>query len=220
MRDQGSRRIPASACRRERSGGYHLDYRRPETIGRVKDFVGNAMVVLRVFSWIMSLGAEGLRQVAETAVINNNYLATLLMAIPGVSMSYGYDARPRLDQVRYSLQKLTEDTGLSSQDLQRRIGDYGLQIYWMSHHPETIPQPFTPEPTESYSKEEIDEWAAVMMRLCHEAYHSPEAIRTAPHNGVVDRMDESYVLDESKTCVTWRKWQRMQETQAAALGQS
>jgi glycine dehydrogenase subunit 2 len=189
--------------------GYRLDFDRPETIGRVKDFVGNAMVVLRVFSWIMSLGSEGLRQVAEAAVINNNYLARLLMSIPGVSMSFGYDERPRLDQVRYSLQKLCEDTGLSSQDLQRRIGDYGLQIYWTSHHPETVPQPFTPEPTESYSKQEVEEWAAVMARLCQEAYETPQVIRTAPHNGVVDRIDESFMVDESRTCVTWRKWQRM-----------
>ena len=145
-----------------RDRGYHLDFDRPDTIGRVKDFVGNAMVVLRVFSWIMSLGAEGLSAVAETAVINNNYLAKRLMTVPGVSMSYGFDDRPRLDQVRFSWEKLTEDTGLSSEDLQRRISDYGLQIYWMSHHPETIPQPFTPEPTESYSKQDIDEWAAVI----------------------------------------------------------
>jgi len=203
-----ARFLPVPVVTRDPSG-YHLDFDRPDTIGRVKDFVGNAMVVLRVFAWIMSLGSEGLNAVAETAVINNNYLAKQLMAIPGVSMSYGDDGRPRLDQVRFSWEKLTEDTGLSSEDLQRRIGDYGLQIYWMSHHPQTIPQPFTPEPTESYSKQDIDEWAAVMRQLSKEAYETPEVIRTAPHNGVVDRIDETFMIEEASTCVTWRKWMRL-----------
>jgi glycine dehydrogenase subunit 2 len=174
-----ARFLPVPLVTKE-SAGYHLDFDRPDTVGRVKDFVGNAMVVLRVFSWILSLGSEGLNAVAETAVMNNNYLATQLLTIPGVSMSYDDDGRPRLDQVRFSWERLTEDTGLSSEDLQRRIGDYGLQIYWMSHHPETIPQPFTPEPTESYSKQDIDEWAEVMRQLSKEAYETPEVIRTAP----------------------------------------
>jgi glycine dehydrogenase subunit 2 len=191
---------------------YHLDFDRPQTIGRIKDFVGNAMIVLRAYAWVMSHGADGLREVAETAVINNNYLAKLLMTVPGVSMSYGYDDRARLDQVRFSWEKLTEDTGLSSEDLQRRMVDYGLQIYWTSHHPETIPQPFTPEPTESYSKQEVDEWAAVMRQLSKEAYETPDVIRTAPHNGVVTMLDPSYTAEAEKTCTTWSKWKRVTGT--------
>jgi glycine dehydrogenase subunit 2 len=190
---------------------YHLDFDRPDTIGKVKDFVGNAMVIVRVYSWIMSHGADGLTAVAETAVINNNYLAKALMQIPGVSMSFGYDDRPRLDQVRFSWEKLTEDTGLTSADLLRRFTDFGMQEYWTSHHPETVPQPFTPEPTETYSKEEVEEWAAVMRQLSKEAYETPDVIRTAPHNGVVGMIDESFFDDDEKTYLTWRKWKRARE---------
>jgi glycine dehydrogenase subunit 2 len=187
---------------------FHLNFDRPNSIGRVKDFAGNAMAVLRAYAWIMSLGTDGLREVAETAVLNNNYLAKLLMTVPGVAMSYGYDDRPRLDQVRFSWEPLTLDTGLSAADLLRRMTDYGLTAYWMSHHPETVPEPFTPEPTESYSKEEIDEWVAVMRQLSKEAYETPEIIRSAPHAGVITRLDDEFLASVEDTCVTWQQWRR------------
>lgn len=202
-----ARYLPAPIVVR-RGDAYHLDHDRPDSIGRVKDFAGNFMAVLRAYSWIMSLGDEGLRMVAETAVLNTNYLAMLLMRIPGIAMSYGYDDRPRLDQIRFSWEPLTEETGLTSADLQRRMSDFGLTAYWMSHHPETIPQPFTPEPAESYSKEDIEEWAAVMAELSREARESPEVVRTAPHRGVITRMDDLAWDEDERTCVTWRAWPR------------
>lgn len=189
--------------------GYHLDFDRPDSIGRVKDFAGNAMAVLRAYSWIMSLGDDGLRMVAETAVINTNYLAKLLMAIPGIEMSYGYDDRPRLDQIRFSWEPLTKATGLTTVDLQRRMSDYGLTAYWLSHYPETIPEPFTPEPAETYSQQDIEEWAAVMAQLSKEAYETPEIIRTSPHRAVIGPMDDAFASDPDRTCVTWRKWRRL-----------
>lgn len=84
----------------------------------------------------------------------------------------------------------------------------------MSHHPETIPQPFTPEPTESYSKQDIDEWVEVMRQLSKEAYENPEIIRTAPHKGAVGRIDETFLVEESTTCLTWRKWHRIRAAEA------
>ena len=75
--------------------------------------------MLRAYAWIMSLGAEGLNEVAEIAVLNNNYLEKLLLAIPGVSESYG-EGKVRLDQIRYSWEKLTEDTGVTEREETRR----------------------------------------------------------------------------------------------------
>ena len=139
---------------------YHLDYDRPESIGRVRGFLGNWMGVIRAYAWIRNLGPEGLKEVAEISVLNNNYLDNLLMGIKGVSRPYAEGHR-RLDQVRYSLEQLKEDTGVGTEALRDRMVDFGIQSFWMSHHPWVVPEPFTPEPCETYSKADLDEWAAV-----------------------------------------------------------
>jgi len=85
---------------------YTLDYDRPESIGKVRDFYGNAQVILRVYSWIMSLGTEGLNEVAEVAVLNNNYLEKLLLAIPGIGPTklglWGEDRSECIDYLNFS----------------------------------------------------------------------------------------------------------------------
>lgn len=189
---------------------YHLDYDRPESIGKVRDFYGNVQVVLRVYCWIMSLGAEGLTAVAETAVLNNNYLEKLLLTISGISVSYG-EGKIRLDQARYSWEKLTKDTGITTEDVERRMTDFGVQAYWPSHHPHIIPEPFTPEPTESHSKEDIDYWAAVMRQLSKEAYEEPEKVKTAPHRGITTRIDESASELHEKCIFTYKKYKQMKQ---------
>ncbi len=187
---------------------YSLDYDLPESIGKVRDFYGNAQVVLRVYAWIMSLGAEGLNEVAEVAVLNNNYLEKLLLAIPGITESYG-EGKIRLDQIRYSWEKLTADTGVTSEDIERRMTDYGIQAYWTSHHPQLIPEPFTPEPTDSHSKEDIDEWAAVMGQISKEAHEDPEKVKSAPHRGITTAVDESAALLHEKCMFTYKKYKKV-----------
>ena len=113
---------------------YHLDYDRPESIGRVRGFLGNWMGVIRAYAWIRNMGPRGLKEVAEISVLNNNYLDNLLMAVKGVSRPYAEGHR-RLDQVRYSLEQLKEDTGVGTEALRDRMVDFGIQSFWMSHHP-------------------------------------------------------------------------------------
>lgn len=85
--------------------GYHLEYDRPDSIGKVRCFFGNAPTILRAYAWIMQHGADGLREVAECSVLNNNYLLKKLSEIPGVVIQYAQGKR-RLEQVRYSWDKL------------------------------------------------------------------------------------------------------------------
>jgi glycine dehydrogenase subunit 2 len=187
---------------------YRLDYDRPHSIGRVRDFLGNVQVVVRSYAWTMSMGARGLREAAEVSMINNNYLEKKLLAIPGVTKPYG---GRRVDQIRYSLAKLKEDTGIGIGDVNRRVVDFGVQSYFTSHHPWIIPEPFTPEPCETYSKEDIDYWAAVLRRVCEEAYENPEVVRTAPHNSTISRIDSSPFDDPDKWAMTWRAYVRKRE---------
>ena len=105
-------------------------------------------------------------------MLNNNYLNRLLTAIRGVSRPYAEGHR-RLDQVRYSLAELKEETGVGTEDVRDRMVDFGVQSYWMSHHPWIVPEPFTPEPCETYSKADLDEWAAVIKKVSDECVCEP-----------------------------------------------
>ena len=189
---------------------YHLDYDRPNSLGKVREFFGNIQVVLRAYAWVMSMGAEGLSEVAQVSVINNNYLNKLLMEIPGVTKPYA-EGKVRLDQGRYSLEKLREDTGCGASDVQRRMMDFGLSPYFMSHHPWIVPEPFTPEPCETYSKEDCDYWAAVLRQVSGEAYSNPEIVKTAPHHSTVCGIDEHALDDPKRWAMTWRAYLRKRE---------
>ena len=85
------------------------------------------------------------------------------------------------------------------------MADFGFHL-WSSHHPFTIPQPFTIEPTESYSKEELDEYLEALEHISKEAYENPEIVKTAPHNSVIHRCDNSWLDDPEKWAITWRSY--------------
>lgn len=187
---------------------YHLDAERPHAIGKVRAFLGNPAVVVRAYAWTMSLGARGLREVAEVSTIINNYLESQLREIRGVTYPYAEGHR-HLDQIRYSFESLQEDTGFGTEDMRARFCDFGVQTRFMSHHPWIVPEPFTPEPCETYSKEDIEYWAAALKRSVDDAYNRPELLASAPHNQPCARIRtwERFV-DPGEWAVTWRAYQR------------
>ncbi len=184
---------------------YYLDSNHPHSIGKVRSFYGNASIVLKAYAWIMQHGADGLREVAECSVLNNNYMEKKLRAIPGVVVWYA-EGKRRLEQVRYSWEKLMEDTGVGTDDVMRRMGDFGIQHYWTSHHPWVVPEPFTLEPCESYSKDDIDEYCAVMAQCSKEAYENPEYIKNAPYNLPVHKVPAPAIDEPERIAVTWRQY--------------
>ncbi|MFZ5917923.1 MAG: aminomethyl-transferring glycine dehydrogenase subunit GcvPB [Chloroflexota bacterium] len=185
---------------------YFLDWDRPQSIGKMGPWYGNAPVVLKAYAWAMSLGAEGLRQAAEIAVLNNNYLLEKVRAIPGAAAPYAAGKR-RIEQVRYSWQELTGQTGVHSEEIGLRAADFGVH-YWLSHHPYVVPEPCTLEPTESYSKDELDEYAAILAHVADEARTEPEVVKSAPHNSTVHSIDHAPLDDPARWAVTWRAYRR------------
>jgi len=183
---------------------YRLNYDVPQSIGKVRDFYGSIPVILKAYAWIMSLGSEGLKNVARIAVLNNNYLFRKVIKIRGVSAPFAM-GRNRIEQVRYSWQNLTSDTGVTTEDVTNRMIDFGFHM-WSSHHPFIVPEPFTLEPTESYSKAELDEYIAGLAKVSQEAYENPEMVKNAPHNSVVHKIDTSWLDDPEKWAVTWRAY--------------
>jgi glycine dehydrogenase subunit 2 len=185
---------------------YLLNYDLPDSIGKIRPFYGVAPAVLKAYAWVMSLGAEGLREVAEVAVLNNNYLLHKIQAIQGASAPYA-TGKHRIEQVRYSWEKLYEDTGIHSDELGIRAADFGVH-YWTSHHPYVVPEPCTLEPTESYSKEELDEYAAVIENVANEAYTHPDVVKAAPHNSTVHTINHHPLDDPKQWCITWRSYKQ------------
>ena len=186
---------------------YYWDYDRPESIGKVRSFHGNIQAVLRSYAWIMAHGAEGLKTVAETAVLNNNYLLKKLAEIPGVEIPYEGNGH-RLQEVRYSWEPLLEETGVGTEDVRRRIVDFGLQGYFTSHHPVLVPEPFTLEPCESYSRADLDEYATVLSHISQEAHEAPEIVKSAPHAAAIHQVEPGAIDDPERLAMTWRAFQR------------
>ena len=187
---------------------YLLNYDGPDGIGKVRSFYGNIQSLIKSYAWIMQLGSDGLREASECAVLNNNYMMKKLSEIPGITVQFAKGKR-RLEQVRYSWGKLFEDTGVGTEDVRRRMADYGLQHYWTAHPPEIVPEPFTLEPTESYSKDDIDEYVAVLAQISKEAYETPELVKSSPHNQVVHKVPNPSIDEPERIIASWRQYLKM-----------
>ena len=170
---------------------YVLDDDRPLSIGRVRSFWGNFGVVVRAYAYIRSMGSEGLRLVSEAAVLNANYIREKLKndyALP-------YD-RPCMHEVVFSGQRQKEH-GASTLDIAKRLIDFGV-------HPPTIYFPLIVsealmiEPTETESRETLDEFIAAMKQIAVEAQSTPELLHEAPHGTPVSRLDEAKAARDMK----------------------
>ncbi len=187
---------------------YYFDYNRPDSIGKLRKFYGVPAVMLRAYAYIRSLGPDGMKQIAELSILNNNYMLKKLLEIKGLSMPMA-EGKFRLEQARLSWKELTDETGVTTDDICRRIVDYGFQDYFASHHPRVIPEPFTPEPVETYSKDDIDEFVAAFRSIAEEAYTDPELVKTAPHNAALStQIDEAYLTEWNKFATTWRAYKK------------
>ena len=188
----------------EQDGKYTLNSNLKYSIGKVRSFQGVPQTVLRAYAWIRTLGPDGLKNVAKIAVLNNNYLYHKILKIKGASAPYIKGLR--LEQVRYSWEQLNKDTGVTTDDISRRMADFAHQ-YWSSHHPYVVPEPFTLEPTESLSKTDLDEYIASLTHVANEAYTNPEIVKTAPHNSSIHHIaDEQYFEDPEKWAISWRSY--------------
>ena len=183
---------------------YVLRHDLKNSIGKVRSFTGVFPVILKAYAWIMSLGERGLREVANVAVLNNNYILSQVRKIRGAGAPFA-PGRHRIEQVRYSWETLAKETGVTSEDVTLRMADFGFHL-WSSHHPFIVPEPFTIEPTESYSKDEIDEYLAALKRISDEAYEDPAKVKGAPYRSVVHRIDHAWFDDPAKWAITWRAY--------------
>ncbi len=187
---------------------YYLDYDRPHSIGKIRGFYGNISNVLRVYAYIMTLGAEGLKEVGEIATLNANYITKKISEVPGISPLMG-EGRPRLGQAEFNLDKLKGDTGIGLYEVNMRLIDHGFEATETGHHPFIGTQnPFALEPTESVSKNDLDEYISVWHKISNEAYVNPKIVQTAPHNTAISKVNTTVGSDPEKWALTWRAYLR------------
>jgi glycine cleavage system P protein (glycine dehydrogenase) subunit 2 len=169
---------------------FDLDYDRPKSIGRLRGFQGNYGVFVRSYAYIRSLGAPGLRDVSEVAVLNANYLLAKLRA-EGVldHLPVAYE-RICMHEFVLSGAPMKRDLKIRTLDLAKRLLDHGV-------HPPTVYFPLLVdealliEPTETETKETLDRFAQILVEILREAAEDPDVARTAPHTTPVRRLDEA-----------------------------
>jgi glycine dehydrogenase subunit 2 len=162
---------------------YFMDYDRPYSIGKIKGFYGNYGVMIKAYSYIMTMGASGLKEASETAVLNANYMMNKLK-------EYYYLPIDQVCKHEFVLGGLGGDNlEVSTLDVAKRILDYG-------YHPPTIYFPLIVnqalmiEPTETESLETIDGFIETLIKIAGEANENPQLLKDAPYDTPVRRVDE------------------------------
>jgi len=168
-------------------------YEDPHSIGRVKNFYGQFLVVVRALAYLMALGRDHVRRVAEDAVLNANYVRKRLEG----KLDLPYPT-PTLHEVVFSDQGLPVKT----LDIAKRLLDYGFHPFTI-YFPLIVHGAMMIEPTESESKETLDEFVDVMETILREARENPDLLRQAPTRTPVRRLDET--LAARKPVLKWRK---------------
>jgi glycine dehydrogenase subunit 2 len=170
-------------------------WRMPErSIGRVKSFWGNFGVLVRAYTYIRLLGAEGLRAVAENAVLNANYLRARLKGV--YPIPYGERTCMHEFVAQGRIEGAPEIRAL---DICKRLMDYGFHPPTM-YFPLIVPEALMIEPTETESKETLDAFVEAMIKIAEEARTHPELLRMAPHQAPMRRLDEVRAARELKLC--------------------
>lgn len=163
---------------------YTFDYDRPQAIGRVKPFYGNFGINVRAYTYIRSMGPDGLKAVTEYAVLNANYMMRRLE--PYFDLPYNRHCKHEFVLSGRRQKKL----GVRTLDMAKRLLDFG-------YHPPTIYFPLNVEegmmiePTETESKETLDAFCDAMIQIAKETEENPEMVQNAPHTTVIGRLDET-----------------------------
>jgi glycine dehydrogenase subunit 2 len=175
----------------------NYDFAAPaKSIGRMKVFNGNFSVLVRAYAYIRLLGREGIRRVAEYAVLNANYLRALVR--DKYPAPYGAD-RPCKHEF---IASPNLGNGITTQDIAKRLIDYGFHPP-TTYFPLIVKEALMVEPTETETKETLDAFAAALNSIAAEAKTNPELLREAPHHTPVSRPDETGAA--RKPVLRWRR---------------
>ena len=170
------------AVETEETPGEYQFYMPPESIGRLKSFYGNFGVLVRAYTYMLSLGGGGMKDATEMAVLNANYLKKKVEDV----FPAWYD-RPCMHEFVASGESAPQ--GIHTMDIAKRLIDYGFHpptVYF----PLIVPEAFMVEPTETESLETLDAFSDALHEIAREAAEQPDLLHEAPHQRLVNRLDE------------------------------
>ena len=176
--------LPTSVICERGDGSHYLDYDRPKSIGYIAPFYGNFAIILRAYAYILMLGKEGLERVGANAVLNANYCLAKLRQ----RYDLPYDRVCKHECV-FSASRQAGD-GVRAIDIAKAIIDRGMHpptVYF----PQNVPEALMIEPTETESKETLDEFIEAMLEIADLAESDPESLKACPKTTVVGRLDET-----------------------------
>ncbi|KUK46790.1 MAG: putative glycine dehydrogenase [decarboxylating] subunit 2 [Anaerolinea thermophila] len=164
-----------------------------KTIGRIKAFYGHFGVLVRAFTYIAMQGAEGLREISQYAVLNANYLKSLIQNAYNIPFN-------RTCMHEFVAEGFWEDApDIHALDVAKRMMDYGVHPP-TNYFPLIVKEALMIEPTETESKQAIDYFAGVLNTIAKEAHSNPELLHTAPHSTPIGRLDEVKAAKELVLC--------------------
>lgn len=158
----------------------------PQTIGRLSAFMGNAGIILRAYIYIRLLGRRGLHRVAEYAVLNANYLMKQLQK---AGFTLAYPSRRATHEFIITFKMEAKTYSITATDFAKRILDFGIHAP-TTYFPLSVPECWLIEPTETETKETLDNFVKVMQQLQQEMKDNPQILKTAPHTLPVKRLDD------------------------------
>jgi glycine dehydrogenase subunit 2 len=155
----------------------------PDSIGKIQSFYGNFLVMVRAYTYLRLVGQEGLKRISRSAILNANYIIQslkddYLLPYPDYCMHEGVLSGRKL-----------KDSGLRTLDVAKRLLDYGLHAPTI-YFPLIVSEAIMIEPTDSESKETLDDFIVAMKKILEEARANPDLLKNAPHNTPVRRLDE------------------------------
>ena len=164
---------------------YRLDHDRPQSIGRMRAYQGNFGMFIRAYAYIREMGAKGLANVSDYAVLNARYLWSQLKDDWPVASEL-----PCMHEVVISDQRLEKETGVKTLDIAKRLLDFGIHAPTV-YFPLVVKGALMIEPTETETKQALDELVAALTAIAAEARTDPERVKGAPHLSRLGRLDEA-----------------------------
>lgn len=193
--------LPGPLPAKNEQGNYYWQDAGPQSIGKVRANLGNFGVLVRAYTYLRFNGPDGLKHVSESAILNANYLKHELASDYEI-------AYPQTCQHEFvaTAERQKEESGVTATDIAKRLLDFGMYAPTI-YFPLIVHEAMMIEPTETETRETLDEFVHVMRQIAEEARTEPEVVKTAPHTTVVGRLDQA--LAARKPNLRWLRGQEV-----------